>query len=221
MGKLKIYVADDHRLYRTALINFLLKEFKQERIVKGASNGRELLKMVNEDIPEIVILDLEMPVLDGTKACEQLVQNFPEVKIIVVSMHDSKLEIYHLLQIGAHAFLSKNAELEELSLAINALTQTGIFRNKVMQDALIYGISNGKNYIPKKHKLNFSERELHIVHLLCQEFTNKEISEKLALSENTIRNHKVRIMRKAGVKNVSGLVRFAMQNGLASGLKSI
>jgi two-component system, NarL family, response regulator DegU len=214
MEKLKIYVADDHALYRNAIVSFLTKEFTQVSLAKGASNGRELLKMVAEDIPDVVILDLEMPVMDGTKACEQLVHNFPEVKIIIVSMHDSKLEIYYLLQMGAHAFLSKNAELEELRQAIHALSLKGIYRNKIMQDALIYGIANGQNYVPIKRKLDFSKRELDIVQLLCREFTNQDISKELSLSVNTIRNHRVRIMRKAGVKSVSGLVMYAVQNGL-------
>jgi two-component system response regulator DegU len=211
MGKLKIYVADDHALFRGALVKLLLG-FRRTGHVKGAPNGKELLRLIRNEIPDVVIVDLEMPVLDGSKTCEKLAEEFPEIKIIVVSMHDSKMQISHLLQIGAHAFLSKNAEADELEAAIYSLADRGSYRNKLMNDALRFRPPVSKGF--KTLKIALSERENTIVRLLCNGITNKEISKALFLSENTIRNHKVRIMRKTGVKNTAELVKYAMQNDL-------
>lgn len=208
MRNLKVYVADDHALYRKAVVK-LLGGFSRIGEIKEAANGKELLNLVRNDIPDVAILDLEMPVLNGTRTCQKLSSEFPEVKIIVVSMHDSKIEIYHLLQIGAHAFLSKNSEVEEFESAIYSTVDKGIYRNEIMHEAL-------RAYIPVDEKLSIelSNREKEILRDICKGLTNKQIGEKLSLSEFTIRNHRVRIMRKVGVKNTVTLVRFAIKNAL-------
>jgi len=213
MRKLKVYIADDHTLFRSAMVR-LLKDFKRIEKVKEASNGEEFLDLFKIEVPDVAILDLEMPVLDGSKTCERLLKEFPEVKIIVVSMHDSKAQINYLLQMGVHVFLSKNVEPDELESAIYCIADNGTYQSKVMLDALHYRFFAAEELIGKNLKVALSNREHSIVQLLCQEFTNKQIGKELSLSENTIRNHKVRIMKKTGVKNTPGLVKYAFENGL-------
>lgn len=213
MGSLKIYVADDHTLFRESFVK-LISTFNKVREVKGAANGRELLELVNIDTPDVAIVDLDMPIMDGTQVCEKLSEEFPEVKIIIVSMHDSQESIYHLLQTGAHAFLSKNAEPEELELAISSLVEKGIYRNKAMKDALKYKAKSDGGFIGRKFRKNIelTGREYSIVHLVRKGLSNKQISQELGLSENTIRNNKARLMRKLGVKNTASLVTFTFEN---------
>jgi DNA-binding NarL/FixJ family response regulator len=208
MRNLKIYVADDHTLYRKAIAK-LLAGFSRVREVKEAANGKELLNLVRRDIPDVAIIDLEMPILNGTKTCEKLNLEFPEVKIIIVSMHDSQMEIYQLLQNGAHAFLSKNSDVEEFECAIYTTVDKGIYRNKIMSEAL-------SSYIGARKKpiVNLTRREKDILKHICKGLTNKLIGEKLSLSEFTVRNHRVSIMRKVGVKNTVTLVNFATNNAL-------
>jgi DNA-binding NarL/FixJ family response regulator len=213
MRKLKVYIADDHTLFRSAMVR-LLKDFKRIEKVKEASNGKEFLDLFNTEVPDVAIMDLEMPVLDGSKTCKRLLKEFPQVKIIVVSMHDSKTQINYLLQMGVHVFLSKNVEPDELESAIYCIADNGTYQNKIMFDALHYRFFTAQEIVARNLKVELSKREHNIVQLLCQEFTNKQIGKELSLSENTIRNHKVRIMKKTGVKNTPGLVKYAFENGL-------
>ena len=214
MTKIKIIVADDHTLFRKACVK-LLREFESIEEVREASDGKELLDLVKKEIPDVVILDLEMPVMDGIKACGRLVAGYPEVKIIVLTIHDSKTHINYLLQIGAHAFLSKKAEPAELERAINSVIEKGIYRNEMMNGAIKQQESfRGRPPRFPNGKVELSNREQVVIRLVCKQFTNRQIASELSLSENTIRNHKVRIMRKTGTKNTAGLVHFACENGL-------
>lgn len=210
MENLKIYVADDHTLFRRSFIK-LLQGFDRIGEIKEASNGKQLFELVRQEIPDVVILDLEMPVWDGAKTCQKIASHYPEVKIIIVSMHDSKPYIKQLLDSGAHAFISKNAEAEEVEAAINSVVDEGVYKNKIMQEAMKYW-ATGKALIPKK--VTLTPQEQKVLKLLCQGHTNRQISLELKITENTTRNHKVKIMKKAGVKNTAELVKFAIQQGL-------
>jgi two-component system response regulator DegU len=215
---IKIIVADDHTLFRKAFVK-LLREFQSIKAIREASHGKELLELVKKEIPDVVILDLEMPEMDGIKACRRLVSGYPEVKIIVLSIHDSKAYINHMLQVGAHAFLSKKVEPEELEKAIDSVIDKGVYRNEMMNAAIRQQESfRGRPARFPNEKVALSEREQTVVLLVCKQFTNRQIASELSLSENTIRNHKVRIMRKTGTKNTAGLVHFAFENGLIIGL---
>ena len=215
MGKFKIYVADDHTLFRKAFVRLLL-DCKRIGQVKDVSNGKELLALIEKEIPDVVILDIEMPIMGGIKACEKLAKIYPEVKIIALSMFEEKLTICQALQYGALAFLSKVAKPEEFESALDSVMDGKPYTNALMEEALQYGVALG---IDKggvlQTKVGFSDREKTIIALACRQFTNRHIAIELRLSEHTVRNHKVRIMRKAGVKNIQGLIRFAVVNGLS------
>jgi DNA-binding NarL/FixJ family response regulator len=131
-----------------------------------------------------------------------------------IQTHDGKAHIYTSLEAGAHAFLSKNSDCDELEQAIHSIVDTGIYRNRKMLEALQSRMLDYKLSTPTGADARLSEREIAIISLISKGYTGHQISEKLVLSENTIRNHKVRIMRKLGVKNISGLVKYAVENGL-------
>jgi two-component system, NarL family, response regulator DegU len=214
MHNIKVYVADDHTLFRTAFVR-LLHDCKKVGQIKEASNGKELLALVEKEIPDVAIIDIEMPILGGIKTCEKLAELYPEVKIIVLSMHEEKLTICQALQYGALAFLTKVASLEEFESALDAVMSGKPYTNALMQEALRYAETLNRNKCDViQTKIDFSEREKTIIALICKEFTNRHIALELNISEHTVRNHKVRIMRRAGVKNIQGLVRFAVESGL-------
>jgi two-component system response regulator DegU len=209
MHKIKIYLADDHALFRKCFAR-LLTAFNRIGEIKEAGDGNELLNLVKKEIPDLVVLDLEMPVMNGIETCQKLVRDFPKVKILIVSSHNSKQNIAHLLKLGAHAFLHKNSDVNEVRDAIYSLFDSGYYRNELMAEALKESDSfYSVNITPK-----FSPREQMIIELICMEYSNKLISKELSISENTVRNHKVRIMRKTGVKNTAGLVKFAFEHNL-------
>ena len=212
--KLKIFIADDHTLFRKAMVN-MIQSFPNVTEVKDAENGQELLTLMKYSVPDVVIVDLQMPVMDGTEATEIISQKYPDVKIIILTMHDSEKYILHLIELGAHAFLLKNTEPEELEKAIESTIEKDFYHNDMVAAVL------RKNVVEKSMRKRplfnptiLTEREKEILILVCRELTNKEIGQKVSLSENTVRNHKSNIMEKLGVNNTVGLVKYAYESGL-------
>ncbi len=212
--KLKVYIADDHTLFRKAMVN-LIQSFGSVEVVKDAENGKELLTLMKYEVPDVVIVDLQMPVMDGADTCEQIVDKYHQVKIIVLTMHDSERYILHMMEMGVHAFLLKNTEPEELEQAIHAVVEKDFYHNDLVASVLRKNVRDKKQgQRPDFSPAELSEREIEIVKLVCREMTIKEISQKLFLSENTVRNHRSNIMEKIKVNNMVGLVRYAYETGL-------
>jgi len=214
MKQLKVYIADDHTLFRKAMVN-LLRSFERVRDVKDAENGKELLTLVKYEVPDVVIVDLQMPVMDGSETSAQIINKFPEVKIIVLTMHDSNKFILHMMDLGVHAFLLKNTEPDELEKAIYAVADKDFYHNDLVASVLRKNVKEKKvGQRPTFQNAELTEREKEILLLICQELTMKEIGQRLFLSENTVRNHRVNIMEKVGVNNIVGLIKYAYEAGV-------
>lgn len=212
--KLKVYIADDHTLFRKAMVN-LLKTFSPVAEVKDAENGKELLTLMKYDVPDVAIIDLQMPVMDGAETCENIISKYPDVKLIVLTMHDSEKFILHMMEMGVHAFLLKNTEPDELEEAIQSVVEKDFYHNDLVAAVLRKNMKERKSgQRPVFSSVELSDREKEVVMLVCQELTIKEIGQKLCISENTVRNHRVNIMQKIGVNNMVGLVRYAYDSGL-------
>jgi DNA-binding NarL/FixJ family response regulator len=213
---IKVYIADDHTLFRKAVVN-LLSTFDRIGVIKDAADGKELISLVKSDPPDVALVDLQMPVMDGVEACGVLLSKFPYVKLIVLSMHDSEKYILHMMEMGVHAFLLKNADPQELEKAIYRVVENDFYHNDLIASVL------RKNLKEKlvaqrpifKH-VDLTDREKEILTLICMELTIREIGTRLSLSENTVRNHRVNMMDKVGVKNTVGLVKYAFESGLVS-----
>ena len=138
LDKWKIYIADDQTLFRKGMSR-LVRSFKKVGEVKEAGNGKELLELVRLDPPDVILMDLEMPIMDGIEASEKVLARYPDVKIIVLSMHESHQHIFYLMELGAHAFLLKNAEPEEVEKAISSVIINDFYQNQLVIDALRKG----------------------------------------------------------------------------------
>ena len=214
MKQLKVYIADDHTLFRKAMVN-LLRSFERVSDVKDAENGKDLLTLIKYETPDVVIVDLQMPVMDGSEASAQIINKFPEVKIIVLTMHDSNKFILHMMDLGVHAFLLKNTEPDELEKAIYAVADKYFYHNELVASVLRKNVKERKvGQRPTFQTTELTEREKEVLLLICQELTMKEIGQRLFLSENTVRNHRVNIMEKVGVNNIVGLVKYAYDVGV-------
>jgi two-component system, NarL family, response regulator DegU len=212
--KLKVYIADDHTLFRKAMVN-LIQSFDSVDSVKDAENGKELLTLMKYELPDVAIVDLQMPVMDGADTCENIVEKYPDVKIIILTMHDSERYILHMMEMGVHAFLLKNTEPDELEEAIHAVVEKDFYHNDLVASVLRKNVRDKKaGQRPDFSATELSDREIEIVKLVCQELTIKEIGNKLSISENTVRNHRVNIMEKIKVNNMVGLVKYAYETGL-------
>jgi two-component system, NarL family, response regulator DegU len=208
MSKVKVYIADDHTFVRKGMIR-LLNTFQRIGEIKEASSGKELIELVNDSVPDAVILDLEMPGMNGFDASKHLVEHFPNLKILILTMHTEEVFILNLMELGVHGFLNKNAEPEEVEQALYAILDKDFYRNEIVNQAL----RNGIKRTPNPTSLKLSPRELEILLLICQELTPPEISGRLQISEKTFFNHRTNILSKTGVRTNVGLVKYAYQNG--------
>jgi two-component system, NarL family, response regulator DegU len=211
---LKVYIADDHTLFRKAMAG-MIETFAGVGQIKDAENGKELLALIKQEPPDVAIVDLQMPVMDGAETCEHILTKHPDVKLIILTMHDSEKYILHMMEMGVHAFLLKNTEPEELEKAIHSVVEKDFYHNDLVAAVLR---KNMKQKVDAERPVfkaqNLTDREAEILKLICQELTLKEIAERLSISENTARNHRVHIMEKLEVKNTVGLVRYAYETGL-------
>jgi len=213
--KLNILVTDDHTLFRKGTM-MLLKSFEEVGDVEEAENGKEALEKLHSNSFDLILLDLEMPVLDGWDTAKKIVSKFPEIKIIMISMHDSLQIISDLIEIGVHSYLLKNADPDEVHRAILSVVNNDFYYNQLVSKALHKKVQkNGMEKPGMAKRADVSPREIEILQLICQELTMKEISEKLFLSEQTVHTHRKNLMKKTKAKNAVGLVKFAFQNGIS------
>lgn len=208
-SKLKVYLAEDHHVVRKGMQR-LLSTFDQVDVVKDASNGKELLKLIEEDHPDAVILDLEMPVMSGIEAAKVIADRFPEVKMLILTMHNEAVFINQLMDIGVHGFLSKSAQPEEVEKALQSIVEKDFYKNEIATKALL---SQRRNPIEDRY-CKLTSREIEILLLICKELTPGEISERLGISEKTFFNHRANVLSKTKARSNVGLIRYALQRGL-------
>ncbi len=217
MDKIRIAIADDQQLFRHGLAG-LIQSVPEFELVTEAENGRVMLDNLKAlpVLPDIALIDMHMPEMNGVELNEVLQKEYPSVKVLVLSVYDQERFISKMIEAGACGYLTKNCEISELVTAIHSTCKTGFyFNNATLQamrksaqfkDADIRNISN----IP----IELTSRESEILQLLCQEFTNAEIGEKLFISVRTVEGHRNNLLAKAGCRNSAGLVIFAIKNNL-------
>jgi DNA-binding NarL/FixJ family response regulator len=220
--ELTVAIVDDHPLFRKGFKN-LLENIPEINTVIEASNGVEMLEILQSTKPDIVLTDIKMPEMDGKELTDFIKKHYPEIKVIVVSMFDDEDIIIDVVKRGANAFLSKQSTPEEVNNAIKSVLQNDYYFNEMVSAALVKGIiaqpdnndkSSSKNKNKKSDALEFTDKELKVLKLICKEYTNNEIAEALDLSPKTIEGYKSRLLEKTGAKTSVGLALFALRNGI-------
>ena len=204
--QLTIYIADDQTLFRKGMVR-LLKSFSFITEVKDAAGGKAMIKIVKDQAPDVILMDYEMPVMDGKEASAYILQHYPNVKIIMLSFHNESNHILEMMQMGIHSYLLKNSEPEEVKKAIQAVVQNDFYNNELVANAMRQGLVKASTAKPKINSL--SDREMEVLKLTCKELSSKEIAEKLNISDRTVQNHRASLIQKLGVRNTIGMVRFA------------
>jgi len=213
MKKLTVYIADDHHFVRKGMVR-VIQGFPRVGTIMEAANGKELLRLMKQQEPDVVIVDLEMPEMDGVSATRHISENYPEVKIIVLTMYDEQSRIIRLMEEGAHGYLLKQSDVSEVEHAIYAVVDKDFYHNDVVARALRQNLQKQEPTTNKRQLL--TERELEIVALICKEQTPKEIADALHISEKTVHVHKRNILTKLEVKSSIGILKFAVEEGLVS-----
>lgn len=211
--KIKLAIADDHHLFRKGLIA-LLKEFDGLEIIIEAENGRDLLDQMKENEPDVVLLDIEMPVMDGIRTTEQLHKKFPQVRILILTMYDDEEIILHLIDRNAHGFLLKNNPIEMIVDGIHAVLETGSYFNDEVSQSVVKSLLKNKKIHPSFEQVTLSRRETQVMQMICLEYTNREIADKLCISVRTVDGHREKILGKINAKNTAGIVMYAVKNKL-------
>lgn len=214
MTPIKVAIADDHVLFRKGIVAMLEMEGKFD-IVLEANNGEELIQRIQFKEVDVVLMDLEMPVMDGITATRELASLKPEVKVIFITSHDEDEMVMDAVNAGAKGYLLKDADPEEVVEAILSAWQNGFYFKENVSRLLLKGIVSKDLLKPRfDPKEVFTERENDVLKLLCQELTTKEIADKLSLSPRTVEGYRKIMQEKIGARNTVGLVIFAMKNNL-------
>jgi DNA-binding NarL/FixJ family response regulator len=214
MDIIKVGIADDHKIFRKGVI-LSLKPYHNIQFVLEAENGEELIQGVATAKPDIILMDLKMPVKDGIETTKYLNKHFPEIRILILTMYEDERFVGHLMDSGANGYLLKSTDPEEIKQGIMDVMRTGFYLNNFVNRVLIK-----KNYSKQKFNpsLNseavISDREKEVLSLVCLEYTAQEIAQKMDISARTVEAIKDRLMERFGVKNSVGLVFFAMKNSL-------
>jgi DNA-binding NarL/FixJ family response regulator len=209
MKNISVGIADDHRLFREG-INMIVTEMREITLDIKASGGEDLLKQLQHavHIPDVILLDLEMEGLSGIDTLIKLRELKADLKVIILSMHTEPIMVSKLMKLGADGYLKKDAEKNELELAIRTVYEKGSYINEHVSNSLLLELrSPGKK---TSHSIEITSREKEVLTLICQECTTQEIGEKLFISDRTVEGHRKSLCAKLSVKNTAGLVKKAI-----------
>jgi DNA-binding NarL/FixJ family response regulator len=214
MDTIKVAIADDHKIFRKGVI-LSLRPYHNIKFVLEAENGEELIQGIEKANPDIILMDLKMPVKDGIETTKYVNKNFPAIRILILTMYEDERFVGHLMDSGANGYLLKSTDPEEIRQAIMDVMRTGFYLNNFVNRVLIK-----KNYARQKFNPNLnneiviSDKEKEVLSLVCLEYTAHEIAQKMDISARTVEAIKDRLMERFGVKNSVGLVFYAMKNSL-------
>ena len=214
MSKIKIAIADDYKIYRDGLKVGLSADENLE-VVAEADNGEDLLKLLEQYTPDVILMDLKMPIMDGMEATKVVRKKYPAIKVLVITMYEDDKFIIHLMENGANGYLLKNTEPEEIRKSIYSVHENGYYFNDVVNKALLKKLVLKNNLKPSfNQNVELSEREMEVLKLICEEKTAAEIGKEIFLSPRSVEGIRQRLIEKVAVRNTAGLVMFAVKNAI-------
>ena len=214
MQKIRVLIVDDHTLVRDGL-RALLSPAADIEVIGEAANGREALGMVKNLMPDIVLMDLAMPIMGGLEATRKIRKDFPETKVLALTQYEDNEYIIPIIEAGAKGFVSKMAAFFELASAIQAVYQGGSFLSSRAAAAIVEEFQQ-KAIMGDERDVyqQLTGREREILKLITEGYTAKEIANMLVVSLRTVETHKTNLMRKLGVRNKTELIKFAIRKGV-------
>lgn len=207
---IKVAITDDHPIVANGLKK-ILDDFENINVVAVYATGNDMLKEVGTSLPDVMLLDMNLPDLEGPDLARQLLKKFPAIKIIVLTSSDVTVQVKKMLQIGCQGYLLKDSDDKTIVEAIEAVYNGGQFLSPVIQQQLVNDMFRNKN---QKQNTLLTRREKEVLQLITQEYTNQEIADKLFISLHTVDNHRSSLLQKLDAKNTAGLVKKAIENGL-------
>ena len=210
--QIKVAIADDHKIFRDG-IKMALKDRDYLKILWEAEDGKDLMHKLKIKIPDVLLMDIRMPELDGINAISLIRKEYEEVKIIVLTMYDDQEMITKMMEMGANAYLTKTTDPEEIYQAILTCMNDDFYFNDLVNKAVLLKLQHKKtvrHFYPNPVK--FSEKEVRILKCIAEDKTTEEISKEVFLSPRTIETIRQKMKEKVGAKTIAGLVMYAMRN---------
>lgn len=211
--KIKIIIAEDHELYRDGL-KTMLSSHNDFEIIAEAVNGSELIKLFELHKPDIVLMDINMPILNGIEATNFITAHFKDTKVIAITMNDEKSSIMDMMDAGANGYVLKSEDKEEIIKAINTVINGDDYYSKNVENSILNLIHSNKSTDNFKKTVYFNEKEIQLINYLCEEFNSDEIAKLMFLSKKTIDGLRLKIKNELGVRNSIGIVKFAIKEGI-------
>ncbi|MBN8851149.1 MAG: DNA-binding response regulator [Sphingobacteriales bacterium 50-39] len=214
MGVIKVAIADDHKIFRKGVI-LSLRPYSAIKFVQEAENGQELLDGLAASEPDVVLMDLRMPLKDGIETTKIIAKQYPSIHIIALTMYEDERFVSHMMEIGANGYLLKSADPSEIKRAIIEVATKGYYLNNFVNRILLKKSHTRTKVIPSLNtEITLNDREREVVRYICMEYTAQEIAQKIDVSPRTVEAIKDRLMERFGAKNTAGLVFFAVKNNL-------
>ncbi|MDJ0865761.1 MAG: response regulator transcription factor [Myxococcota bacterium] len=211
----RILLVDDHGIFLQGL-RALLSQRPDVEVVGEVTEGRAALEVAAECRPDVVIMDLSMPGMNGMDATRQLVKRFPDTKVLCLSMHAESLFVEAALEAGAAGYLLKDCVLDELARAIRTVVSGRVYLSPAIAGTVVEALKTSRSETPASAFSILTDRERAVLQLLAEGFSTKEIAARLHLSVKTIGTHREHIMAKLDIRSVAGLTKYAIREGLTS-----
>ena len=216
MQEINVFVVDDHQIFLDGIVS-LLDDEPNIKIVGTAHNGKQAIERIKNTKVDVVLMDINMPEMDGLEATKQLRKSNPDIKILMLTMHSEPRFIKECLEIGAKGYVLKNISKDDLLKAIETVNQDKSYLDQDAQEKLINSISNGDDDDDRNYDelaAQITQRELEILQLIALGLTSQDIATKLFISKNTVETHRKNIMQKTKAHNLAGLMKYAYGKGL-------
>lgn len=208
MKKYKLLIVDDHKMFRSGL-RFILSDIPEIEIIGEAANGLELLEILKDNVVDIILMDINMPKMNGIEATSEALKIDPTLNIIVLSMHGEEAYYDQMIAAGVKGFLLKNSDVDELKLALHAIINGGTYFS---QELLVSILDKKKSKALQNDLVKFTQREMQVLKLICEGFSNVDIAKKLFISQRTVDRHRANLLSKTSCHNSISLVMYAIKN---------
>jgi DNA-binding NarL/FixJ family response regulator len=214
---IKVIIADDHVLFRAG-VKSALSMHKDIKMMAEADNGMQLLTILKHIQPDVILLDIQMPIMDGITTLPEIKKLYPDIRVIMLTMHNDHSMISKLMELGANAYLTKNSDSEVIHEAVRTVFEQEFFFNQLTNKALIDGLRvkrQAEAAMPVDAKL--TDKEISILRMICEERSTKEIADLVELSPRTVEAIRDKLKVKTGAKSLAGLVMYAVKTGIIEG----
>jgi len=212
---IRILMVDDHSMVRHAL-SAMLSALQDMQVVGEAANGREALNLCRKHLPDVVVMDVSMPDMNGIEATERIKAEFPKIRVVAVSMYTDTDLVERMIKAGASGYLLKNASFQELQTAVREAAAGRCYLSSTVTSVVLERFVRNPDQAPETMTSGLTPREREVLQLLAEGYRSKEIAELLSLSTRTVEHHRRQIMDRLGLKSVAALTKYAVKAGISS-----